>query len=706
MRMNWCPCYLTILVNTFGCGSPKDASQPGEDTIQPQEATQLADAPWPAEVGTPSDVFADIGDLWTLPDDLHQPGDGPADVGVPVPQTPTCDDLEPKHCLLPWPSSLYLAPDPTRVTGVTLTFGAESLPKNNHGVPIDPAPWRRLDGYGTATTIVTYFPNLDRSKLAGEDTIERSLEADHQSLLLEVGADGKTTRVPHWLEIDGRAVSGTDDQVLLLRPARLLKPATRYVVGFRKLTQSDGTGTKRSVLFQAYVDGKGDARQARMNDVFAILASAGAPTSELTLAWDFNTASDAALHGTMIEMRDKALAAVGPEGPKLTVKHVVEHTLEENEHIAFEVSGTFKAPLFLKTEQTVIETKAWRFNQDASGKLVQDGYRDEPFWVRVPRSALDGKPHGLFMHGHGQNGSGDQVRADNISRVCNEHHFITYATDLRGMSEEDVENILALILDLSHFYWLADRLHQGVVNHVLLNLAMEKQLPKLDALTSRGVVVNTAEHYYQGISQGGIYGPTIVALSPYIQRGHFGVPGSNYSLLLSRSKNFDAFYTLLDIAYPDRIDQALSLVLIHGLWEQSDSASWYRRLALDPLPGEPVNQVLLAPAKGDHQVAVVSNEIVARSGVGVSLLAHYATDRKVFGVTEAPYPHTGSGMVLYDFGNPWPPPGSNLPPTTVDVLGDPHGRPRQLKSHNQQMVHFWRTGEIIDVCGGDGCTPE
>jgi hypothetical protein len=117
--------------------------------------------------------------------------------------------------------------------------------------------------------------------------------------------------------------------------------------------------------------------------------------------------------------------------------------------------------------------------------------------------------------------------------------------------------------------------------------------------------------------------------------------------------------------------------------------------------------VLLAPAKGDHQVAVMTNEIVARSDVGVAVMANYDTEREVWGVPEVPYPHKGSALVLWDFGNPWPAPGSNLPPTISELAGeDPHGKPRKNDQHNAQMVHFWRTGEVIDVCGGDGCTPE
>ncbi|MEO7328625.1 MAG: hypothetical protein ABI193_08615, partial [Minicystis sp.] len=132
-----------------------------------------------------------------------------------------------------------------------------------------------------------------------------------------------------------------------------------------------------------------------------------------------------------------------------------------------------------------------------------------------------------------------------------------------------------------------------------------------------------------------------------------------------------------------------------------DPVSHYRHISAEPYPGTPPHQVLLGSATGDWQVALLTNEIVTRSEVGVALLPGYGKEVPL--VTPAPYPHQGSGLVNYSFGNPWPPPG-NEPP--FDELGDPHGKPRGLKWHNAQMMHFFRTGEIIDVCGGNGCTPD
>jgi hypothetical protein len=119
------------------------------------------------------------------------------------------------------------------------------------------------------------------------------------------------------------------------------------------------------------------------------------------------------------------------------------------------------------------------------------------------------------------------------------------------------------------------------------------------------------------------------------------------------------------------------------------------------LPDTPSHEVLLVSATADHQVALISNEITVRSDLGVVLLPDYGKDVPLVDVT--PYPHVGSGLVNYSFGNPWPAPGP-IPPK--DEVGDPHEKPRSLEWHNAQMLHFFRTGEIIDTCGGDGCNPE
>ena len=181
------------------------------------------------------------------------------------------------------------------------------------------------------------------------------------------------------------------------------------------------------------------------------------------------------------------------------------------------------------------------------------------------------------------------------------------------------------------------------------------------------------------------------------------MPGVNYSTLLERSFDFAPYFTIGQIAYPDGTEQALLLALVGTLWEATDPVSYVRHLSEEPFPNTPRGSVLLAPSKGDPEVAVVTTEVVARTGAGIALMADWS--RAVDLVDESPYPRTGSGVVLYDFGPPWPEPGAH-PPEQYPEFGNPHSLPKQSAHHNVQLATFLRSGEIVDVCGGDGCAPD
>ncbi len=687
------------LAAAAGCGTEPasgsvdaaDAAEDGEDdakTPDVDEDTLASDA----------DAEGDAGDA----------GDGSD--GGPTPSAERCDPLVPTVCALPWPSNLYLEPDPARATGYTLSF-ADSLPVNLDGDRVDPAPWRRMDGYGLGTPIMAHFPNLDATGLPDELAIGASLDADAAILLFEVGEDG-LTRVPYFAELDQREADPAR-RVLFVRPAIILKEATRYVVAFRELRDADGQAFAPSEAFVRLRGGDTEGepllaeRQARFDEVFGLLEAAGVETDALQLTWDFVTASSDALHGDILHMRDEAQALVGEDGPELTVTEVVSYLAEDdgsgapvNPDVALMIRGTFRVPEYMVPDEGQYAS-GWRTSRGEDGLPEPAGWREPTFTVRIPHSALDGTPHGLVQYGHGLLGGQGEVEAGYNGKIANAHDLIFFACDWTGMSGADVPLVASALVEMSHFRWVGDRLHQGVLEFLLLQRAMRQRLPQLPELTDRGVVVDQDELFYSGISQGGIFGGTVVALSTDLTRGHLGVPGNNYATLLHRSHDFEASLTLMNLRYPDRADQTILIALAQLLWDATDPVSYYRRLKADPLPGTPSHDVIVAPAKGDYQVSVMTNEILARTDVGIPLMAHYGAD--VWGLTEQPYPHQGSGVVLYDFGNPWPPPG-NIPPE--DDLGDPHEKPRRADHHQQQMVHFFRTGEIIDVCGGDGCTPD
>src|SRR5215510_15419403 len=162
-----------------------------------------------------------------------------------------------------------------------------------------------------------------------------------------------------------------------------------------------------------------------------------------------------------------------------------------------------------------------------------------------------------------------------------------------------------------------------------------------------------------------------MAIAQDITRGVLGVPGMNYSLLLTRSVDFNTYSLILYPAYPNELTRPLLLALM--LWDRSDPNGYARHITNDPLPNTPSHQVLLHEAFGDHQVANVATEITARS-IGASIhQPAIAAGRSYevtpyFGIPAIPsYPFDGSALVVWDSGAATPPTG-NVPP---DVGADP-----------------------------------
>ena len=125
---------------------------------------------------------------------------------------------------------------------------------------------------------------------------------------------------------------------------------------------------------QALFDREGGARQPIFDDIFTKLTNFGVNIEEVQLTWDFVTASHEALHGPLIDMRNKALAAVTAAGPRITFTEVVENTLEEDEFIWLDIKGTFDVPNFMKAVELPGST-AYVFNKDESGEIVQNGWQ-------------------------------------------------------------------------------------------------------------------------------------------------------------------------------------------------------------------------------------------------------------------------------------------------------------------------------------------
>lgn len=684
--------------------------------------------------------------LWGCDDGAGDPGadmatdsgvDQALDAGVdqavePGPMGP-CDPLDEAACALPWPSSRFLAADPERITGYTLRFDAEALPANFQGTHVDPAEYARMDGFSPGSQIVARFSRIDVTGLAGRADIEASLADDAPALLYALTDPPR--RVPYFVELDAQEPDPAQ-QVLFLRPAEVLAENTRYVVAFRGLRDTDGAPIPPSAAFAALRDGAtaDDAdlapRQARFDEIFAFLDGQGVDRGRLTLAWDFHTASSDAMHGPMLHIRDRGFELAGPDGPPLVFDAIEEFLPEDDGSGApvhpytwLRIRGHFEAPHFMKPSAEVLQTQGSVFNDDEiPWRPTANGTRTAGFYMIVPHAAKDGTPMGLVTYGHGLFGNAEEVLEPGWTRPCGRfpdrecgwwnarigqrHGLIFAGAALVGMSEEDFDAAgLTIVTDVSLFNWIADRLHQGMLEYLLLSRAMKQQLATHPDFASRGITVDPTRNYYQGNSQGGIFGAAFTALSPDVTRAHLGVPGQTYSMFLQRSTGFGPFFQVIKSVYPASADQAVLINLLQLLWDGTENSTYLRHLSAEPFGDQAPSYVLAAPTKGDYLVPPISFEAVARTpALQIPALENYDPERPLPLAPKATYPHTGSGVVLWGLGNPWPPADQANRPPPENPLGDPHEDLRHIDAHADQMAHFFETGEIIDTCQTpEGC---
>jgi pimeloyl-ACP methyl ester carboxylesterase len=643
----------------------------------------------------------------TDPPDMSAPDGAAADMGE-VMGDPDCDPIDPTACALPWPSSLYLEPADT-VTGVRLAFGDESLPFNARRNHIAPALFEGLDGYGHGTPIMFDVGPLAFDELPGEwERMGDSVAADSPTLLLKETEDG-FERVPHWLELDRNA---SRDPLTYLRPAVILDPATRYVVALRNLPGADGATIEASDAFAALRDGTAsadervEARRDAMDALFAELEGAGVARDELVLAWDFVTGSSEALHARLDRSIELGFGAA-PEGGALTFDEVQTFEPEENERIRYRISATMTVPSVVRErDDPELDAPGYELDLDEDGELQLNGTLTTRVLIHVPHSAIGGDPVGVMVYGHGLFGNEQEIRAGHIERLAEEYGFVVLGVPMFGMSDDDFNTVVAMTSDMNRFVVISDALHQGMLNHHLLARAGQETLAaQLAEEVDDQIAVDGSELVYFGGSQGGIFGQTLLATSPDITRGVMAVPGNNYVTLLQRSVNFSQFGTLLKNAYRNDTNVAIVSAAVQLLWDRTDPVSYVDRMLHGPSFGDPERQALLLLSKGDYQVAVVTNEIAARTWPGELHLMSGYDERIPYGLGQTPYPvDEGSAMILFDFGNPWPDDRGNLPPE--DDFGDPHPRIAEVDAAGDLMDVFLREGRVIDICGGDGCNPD
>jgi hypothetical protein len=241
-----------------------------------------------------------------------------------------------------------------------------------------------------------------------------------------------------------------------------------------------------------------------------------------------------------------------------------------------------------------------------------------PFDVYIPKSCASGEkaPCPIQQYGHGLLGTRGQAGGSYVRAQANEQGFIVLGLDMWGMSSPDVPGIVALLLaDIGKFNTVPDRSVQGVLNHHVAVRLLKGSFADDPAMNVNGVrVTDTSTVHWYGISQGGILGAVVVATSPDIDKGHLGVPGAPYPLLLARSIDFDPFFLAIRLRYSDPIDRIMILSLMGALWDRAEPSGFIGHLSKDLLPGiTRPKRVMLDYALGDAQVTYLGAYHMART---------------------------------------------------------------------------------------------
>ena len=617
-----------------------------------------------------------------------------------------CSILDRTRCLLPFPNDELTLVDDTTGTGKRVVFKPPWVPGSTT-TPFDPTEWNRQDGFSPGSAILLHSGGIDpeESGLPGIDDIGASLADDAPIVIVDTETGDEW---PYWAELDSNAPTDAE-RALVVRPARNFLDGHTYAVGIGQMHDAEGDAIQAPSGFRIFRDdlpsNSRRVEEERVRVEYAIdqVAAGGLDRETLHMAWTFTVASTRNLAERAVHMRDEALGGLaGLTAPDFTV------TNQADEGDWTRVTGTYEVPLYL----TGTGQPGSRLRLGDDDLPQAQGTATAPFTCVVPDAART-TPARAALYGHGLLGTGEQAASGGPRDLAREHDMVFCGTDYIGMSQGDYGNTATIISDLSRFPELVDRNQQGLLNFMLLGRLMTRP----DGLVTHAAFQGTAgvpaidgtNLSYYGISQGGIMGGALVALSTDITRGVLGVPGTNYSTLLERSVDFDPFFAVMASSYPSALDRIMMISVIQMLWDRGEANGYANHMTTDPLPGTPTHEVLMHIAVGDHQVATVAADVMARTYGAATNDPPLVEDRSpdvepLWGIDRIEsWPYAGSATIYWDSDAVWPP-RENKPSRGGE---DPHGDPRGDADARDQISEFLKpSGVVVDACDDDPCMVE
>jgi len=608
-----------------------------------------------------------------------------------------CDNTNPDHCLLPFPSSAFLNSDSGTITGYRLDIDGEAIPDSASAESEDFHMLNSKDGHSPSSQIFTTFTSIPNiSGLASQDSIPSSLLPGHNSLVLNMDT-GQI--VEHWVEISARTQEG-EQTLVHVRTIRGLDHNTQYAVAFRSLTDESGDTISPFPGFKALRDGlvtnnqQIESLRSSYESMFSSLSEIGYERQNLTSAWWFHTASSQSIMGDIISMRNNATQLLGEDGIGCNITAVNENYAEDNTTLR-RISGTITTPHYL--ESTYPPTPMTR-SEDGTPRF--NFLTEVVFTITIPKSAADdSQPAPLVVLGHGFMGDGEGMVTE-ARGWANEYGFATIGTDFKGWSSDgDFGAYTFAFLNPNYLQHQSERLQQSLINHLAMIITIKGVCSDLPEFYHNGVnLVDTTDIDYMGVSLGGIRGPSMLSLIQEIDRGVLWVGGSSFSFIAERSTQYTQFEELFSssLAYESTMDRSIIIALMQSMWDTTEPET-YLPFVDGGMEGElHPYEILYVVSINDAQVTTLSADRASRTS-GIPVLSN--STYHPYGVEVVDAPISGSGIVYFDGGFPAVPSGNIQGPMEYHSL-----------AHNQVLFYdpamevandFLLSGEITDTCSGE-----
>lgn len=617
-----------------------------------------------------------------------------------------CDPMDPLLCLLPFPSSYYLETSTTTSTGFTVDITNEMLPMLKRGVRYAAASTRLHDGFSVSSLLLWYLsPRVNSQQFISYQNINQSLLLESSTTLL---INSHTLELhPHFTEQD--YVDYETDKLSYLVPAKSLHYDATYIVVVKDLTDEDGIPIPPASHFQDYLHdyqhnitstttlrAPRDAKRydSYAHDIFPKLEGLGVNLSAVQLVWDFHTASQASLLHNLAPMYNLTTSLVQERLKNNQRGEIYEKTSSTSEQCTGTIYSSKMKRVYYTLNVPWYLTDHSRLLNPTQGKYIHISKREKqtiPFsksaklLLQIPCSVIQNlRPaSGLMQIGHGLFWDRSFAELDYITEQANQHGWVLWSMDWRGLTRYDLPQFLRLLLhDMSEtgnstLSAMAQGMSDKLAGYLILQHILQEEFSDIlqeseffapahssfSSSKSHSLIPPSELRYtqstiqvpnlYLGVSLGAIMGAGWNAYAPIHLRSVLIAGGSSFTFLLGRSDIFDLLKGFTDLQFYSRKDLRLGIQLLQLHLDCYEASGWtysgrYQR-ELQPGQNASVDEIpsiLLQTGVGDSTVTSIAGRILG-ANLNASLLSPSVEPHSILSPTIAPVANPAGTNILF-----------------------------------------------------------